>query len=232
VRFLNYESEERARWRRRVLAPNCRYALKTRVSHKLLFIFHSHDSCLNVPMPQSALERLAFPGVVALISFLAYGSQFLFPNLEPHPLKQKQTLIFNVLVACIWITYVRACFTNPGSVPSNRPTIAAASEGGGLSKQKQRWCRKCETYKPPRAHHCKVCQRCIPKMDHHCPWTINCVSHRTFPHFFRFLCYSVASMFYLEYLLFIRAAVVWSDRNLPIVSNQPSLPALQLILHA
>ncbi len=54
-------------------------------------------------------------------------------------------------------------------------------------------------------------------MDHHCPWTVNCVSHRTFPHFLRFLFYAVASMTYLERFLFIRAAVVWRGRNLPSV---------------
>lgn len=181
-------------------------------------------------MSQSTLKSLTFTGVVTLTSFLAYGSQVLFPNLEPHPLEQRQTLVFNSLVACIWITYIRACFTNPGSVPPDYTPDAIVSESGPSSRQKHRWCRKCEAYKPPRAHHCKVCQRCIPKMDHHCPWTINCVSHRTFPHFFRFLCYSVASMIYLEYLLLIRAAVIWSERYLPIVGVRPDSSLLQLIL--
>lgn len=31
-------------------------------------------------------------------------------------------------------------------------------------------CTRCETYRPPRAHHCRICQRCIRRMDHHCPW--------------------------------------------------------------
>lgn len=57
-------------------------------------------------------------------------------------------------------------------------------------------------------------------MDHHCPWTINCVSHRTFPHFFRFLFYAVASTTHLEYLLYIRAAVLWNGRNLPSVGSR------------
>ncbi|VDL83759.1 unnamed protein product [Nippostrongylus brasiliensis] len=29
-------------------------------------------------------------------------------------------------------------------------------------------CTRCESFRPPRAHHCRVCRRCIRKMDHHC----------------------------------------------------------------
>lgn len=56
-------------------------------------------------------------------------------------------------------------------------------------------------------------------MDHHCPWTINCVSHRTFPHFVRFLFYTVSSTTHLEYLLYLRAAVIWNGRHLPSVGS-------------
>lgn len=27
-----------------------------------------------------------------------------------------------------------------------------------------RYCDKCSSYKPPRAHHCRVCRRCVLKM--------------------------------------------------------------------
>jgi palmitoyltransferase len=30
------------------------------------------------------------------------------------------------------------------------------------------YCRKCDSFKPERAHHCKVCNTCTLKMDHHC----------------------------------------------------------------
>lgn len=163
------------------------------------------------------LRSLTFLGVVALIVFLAYGSQILFHHIEPYILERKQAFIFNTLVGCIWITYTRACFTNPGWIPPTWHRDNSAFEQSPPSKKTLRWCRKCDALKPPRAHHCKICQRCIPKMDHHCPWTINCVSHRTFPHFLRFLLYATASMIYLEYFLYLRIAVVWAGRNLPSV---------------
>ncbi|KAM0799110.1 palmitoyltransferase with autoacylation activity Pfa4 [Usnea florida] len=166
-------------------------------------------------MRQNSLGDLALPAVVALISFLAYGPQLLFRHMEPYALERRQTVIFNVLVACIWTTYAQASFTNPGWVTPVLSQDPSTSEHLPLSRRVSRWCRKCEASKPPRAHHCKVCQRCIPKMDHHCPWTINCVSHRTLPHFLRFLFYATASMVYLEYFLFLRVAVVWAGRNLP-----------------
>jgi len=31
-------------------------------------------------------------------------------------------------------------------------------------------CTRCETFRPPRAHHCRICKRCVKRMDHHCPW--------------------------------------------------------------
>lgn len=113
-------------------------------------------------MPQNASGYLALTGVVALISFLAYGSQFLFRYVEPHALQQKQAFIFNALVACIWITYTRASFTNPGWVPRALNLDHSASRHSPPLKKvpRWRWCRKCEALKPPRAHHCKICQRC------------------------------------------------------------------------
>lgn len=54
-----------------------------------------------------------------------------------------------------------AVISNPGAVPPGaRPTDPELGE---------RQCRRCQTFKPERAHHCSICQRCIIKMDHHCP---------------------------------------------------------------
>lgn len=185
------------------------------------------------------VKKLAVPSVCLLISFLAYSSQVLFLYLDPCPLTGGELFRFNSLVSCIWVCYANACRTNPGAVPS--AWIPQAPGNGaeqnhvsGAGRSRSRWCRKCKMVKPPRAHHCKTCgrfvflgkppwislimtKRCIPKMDHHCPWTSNCVSYFTFPHFLRFLFYSVASMLYLERLIFLRGAVLWKNRNMPSV---------------
>ncbi len=186
------------------------------------------------------ISQLAVPGVSLLVAFLAYSSQVLFRYIEPHALDGRQAVIFNVLVACIWICYLRACFTDPGQLPAHLHKLDAAPQEEAV----RRWCKKCEAPKPPRAHHCKQCGRyssgesacwfrpladqllcrCIPRMDHHCPWTINCVSHTTLPHFIRFLTYAVSAISYLAYLLYIRVEVLWSNRNLP--SASPSVDPL------
>ncbi|KAL2357667.1 putative zinc finger protein DHHC domain-containing protein [Cryomyces antarcticus] len=165
------------------------------------------------------ISKLAVPGVVLLISFLSFTSQLLFLSIEPGPLKEQQTLTFNILIGCLLVCYTRACLTNPGHLPKestlgdNKQKLGEPDSDG--SRARLRYCTKCEAPKPPRAHHCKICKRCIPKMDHHCPWTVNCVSHTTFPHFIRFVFYSVAAMSYLEYFLYIRVAIVWNTRALP-----------------
>ncbi|GFF38884.1 palmitoyltransferase with autoacylation activity Pfa4 [Aspergillus lentulus] len=161
------------------------------------------------------ISQLAIPFVCALISFLAYTSQLFFYYFEEAPLRSQELWRLNIFALCIWVCYYRACTVDPGRIPkdwmpSNLKQLEKDCAGG-----RQRWCRRCEAFKPPRAHHCKTCQRCIPKMDHHCPWTSNCVSHFTYPHFMRFLFYAVVGMGYLETLLFERASIVWSSRHLP-----------------
>lgn len=111
-------------------------------------------------MTSGLLTRLALPAVVSLIAFLSYGPQILFIYIDPGPLRQRQAFLFNAAVICTWICYLRACFTDPGRVPSEWKPDAVAADQQELAR-KPRWCRKCNAFKPPRAHHCKTCKRYI-----------------------------------------------------------------------
>lgn len=174
------------------------------------------------------IQKLAIPAVCLLISFLAYTSQVLFytaKNLDPGPPTPRQTIVFNVLLTCLWWTYYRACSVSPGRYPNISPALSDGPNDANDLPPGTRWCTKCAAPKPPRAHHCRHCRRCIPKMDHHCPWTANCVSLTTFPHFLRFLVYANLSLLALSYLIYLRFAALWDARKWPSYLG-PSLPAL------
>lgn len=100
-------------------------------------------------------------------------------------------------------SYTVAVFTDPGSplessavsgyahlpttdpFPRNNPQLLTVKSTGGV-----RYCKKCQTRKPDRAHHCSSCQRCVLKMDHHCPWLATCVGLRNYKAFLLFLIYT------------------------------------------
>lgn len=156
------------------------------------------------------IQDLAVPGVCLLIAFLSYVSQLVFhraTTLEPGPPSRGETVVFNLLLAALWITYYRTVTTDPGRYVFPEKVMEVDTT--------QRWCKKCAAPKPPRAHHCRHCERCVPRMDHHCPWTANCVSFVTFPHFLRFLVFANLSLWNLGYFLWQRFAALWDDRNMP-----------------
>ncbi|KAJ9641484.1 Eukaryotic peptide chain release factor GTP-binding subunit [Coniosporium tulheliwenetii] len=49
-----------------------------------------------------------------------------------------------------------------------------------------KYCKSCNIWRPPRAHHCRVCDNCIETQDHHCVWLNNCVGRRNYRFFFAF----------------------------------------------
>jgi palmitoyltransferase len=111
-------------------------------------------------------RKLAVPAVCLLVSFLAYSSQLLFLSLDPGPLTRPELFKFNSLVACIWVSYLRACSINPGKVPSHWTPgikdlgdVVEGENAAGSIMTRKRWCRRCKVSKPPRAHHCKTCGR-------------------------------------------------------------------------
>lgn len=100
-----------------------------------------------------AISQLAIPAVIALIFFLAYSSQYFFLHFEAALLQTNEFWVINIVTLCAWICYFRTCSVDPGRLPKALKSSADDQSG------RQRWCRRCEAYKPPRAHHCKTCKR-------------------------------------------------------------------------
>jgi len=205
----------------------------------------------------AGLQLLAIPVVCLLVLFLGYSSQWLFHTAEdlgPGRPSTTETVVFNLLLACLWWTYFKACTVDPGryvfplrpsavsktssgstaSANTNTSTTASTAVGPTTGREPTpapapapgtRWCKKCARPKPPRAHHCRHCGRCVPKMDHHCPWTGNCVGLQTFPHFLRFLLFTNLALWALGRLLAARFARLWADRHLPAYLG-PTAPQL------
>lgn len=63
------------------------------------------------------------------------------------------------------------------------------------------FCKKCDTWRPPRCHHCSTCRRCVLQMDHHCPWVNNCIGYNNIRTFILSLIFLVLGCWYGAFLL-------------------------------
>ncbi|TBU62562.1 zf-DHHC-domain-containing protein [Dichomitus squalens] len=139
--------------------------------------------------------RLFVLFTTCLICFIAYSSQIfvLWPWYGREFSVELLGLLlpFNILVGMLLWNYRLCVITDPGGVPSSWRPDLNDMDGYEVKKLTRgpRYCRTCENYKPPRAHHCRQCKRCVLRMDHHCPWVNNCVGHYNYGHFIRFLFY-------------------------------------------
>ncbi|KAK1808944.1 Palmitoyltransferase [Friedmanniomyces endolithicus] len=100
-------------------------------------------------MEKPPLQRVAPLASTAIISFLAYPSQWLFHYIEPGPLRKGDAYIFNILVASLLFCYYRACYTDPGRIPADwqdRVQLNGSAPDAAQLPLQQRWCRKCPIF--------------------------------------------------------------------------------------
>jgi ribosomal protein L40E len=112
---------------------------------------------------------------------------------------------FNFVIFLMVVSHLRAVLSDPGTVPLPKTSIDFSDLHAGQKMSKDNgWtvCMKCETYRPPRAHHCRICRRCIRRMDHHCPWINNCVGEINQKFFIQFLFYvGIASLYSISLVI-------------------------------
>ncbi|EME84146.1 uncharacterized protein MYCFIDRAFT_96657, partial [Pseudocercospora fijiensis CIRAD86] len=146
------------------------------------------------------------------------------------------------------VSYTIAVFTDPGS-PIDGPkgnyeglpqyededvqeaaTVPREWMNGSVTAKstgKPRYCKKCNSVKPDRAHHCSTCRKCVLKMDHHCPWLATCVGLRNYKAFILFLVYT--SLFcWTDFL--VSAWWVWQEFNDRVQTMQGMLVVNTILL--
>lgn len=74
-------------------------------------------------------------------------------------------VLFNTVVFLLAMSHLKAVFSDPGTVPlpQNRLDFSDLHSRKNHYDDENEWtvCTRCETYRPPRAHHCRICKRCV-----------------------------------------------------------------------
>ncbi|XP_042512624.1 probable protein S-acyltransferase 15 isoform X2 [Macadamia integrifolia] len=148
---------------------------------------------------------LSFPifMVLCLMAFVYYTTVFIFIE-DWLGLKSSggvlNMLIFNFLAFMSLFSFGACVLIDPGNVPSS--FVPDVEDDGGSDQRSRnsgaqsRYCDKCSTYKPPRAHHCRVCGRCVLRMDHHCLWVNNCIGYSNYKPFVVLITYAAVGCIY------------------------------------
>ncbi|KAI8979273.1 DHHC palmitoyltransferase-domain-containing protein [Mycotypha africana] len=139
---------------------------------------------------------------------------------------QKVLSPLTISLVSLYVNYYLACKTSPGYVPEGwepPKELLEYDEELPVGYTGPRFCKKCDSYKPPRAHHCRHCGRCILRMDHHCPWIGNCVGFGNYAYFVRFVFSVEISCTYGIYLLLWRLQRILEAWNNMWVLVKPSL---------
>ncbi|KAI0391726.1 zf-DHHC-domain-containing protein [Xylariaceae sp. FL0594] len=144
--------------------------------------------------------------LIVLPAALFFGgcASYLWHNLSP-----AIPVVFAYLFFITLSSFVRASASDPGILPRNLhqfppvdenedplrlapPTndwtlIKSAELSIAAMEVPTKFCKTCNIWRPPRAHHCRLCDNCIETQDHHCVWINNCVGRRNYRYFFTFV---------------------------------------------
>ena len=174
---------------------------------------HDHNLGVKAYIPYGPMIALILLSLFLVSVFLAALIwPMASPQIRPPPANYYLgadivglTVTLYLAFMLLW-SFLLASMTDPGGVPKRWPWDPKApdptpdldtsmeeksnllsSRMRGLERKRDgrtRFCKKCNMYKPDRAHHCKKLGKCVLEMDHFCPWIRNTVGFRNRKYFF------------------------------------------------
>ena len=161
-------------------------------------------------------------------------------------LKILSVLDYGFLVIIVYLTglcglvlMLLTSLTNPGIIPRNDSgSLPAETDPKSIDTTtgflvpryllingvcvRQKFCRTCKIYRPPRSNHCSVCDNCVLKHDHHCIALGTCVGLGNY-RWFLLLCGNMCILL---------PAVFWLAKNqlFGIYYDNPDIAAQEFIL--
>ncbi|KAF2438747.1 palmitoyltransferase erf2 [Karstenula rhodostoma CBS 690.94] len=136
--------------------------------------------------------------------FLGFSAPWLWLHVSP-----SIPIIFAYLFTVCISSFIHATASDPGILPRNLhpfpptnpnddplsvgpPTtewtmVVSTSGANAAMEVPTKYCKSCNIWRPPRAHHCRVCDNCVETQDHHCVWLNNCIGRRNYRYFFTFV---------------------------------------------
>ncbi|KAL1649796.1 Eukaryotic peptide chain release factor GTP-binding subunit [Didymella pomorum] len=161
--------------------------------------------------------------------FFGFSAPWLWLNVSP-----SIPILFAYLFLISVSSFIHASASDPGILPRNlhpfAPTnpnedplnlgppttewtmVVSATGTNAAMEVPTKYCKSCNIWRPPRAHHCRICDNCVETQDHHCVWLNNCVGRRNYRYFFVFVCATtLLGLFLLGASL--AHILIWRARN-------------------
>ncbi|KAI1638012.1 DHHC palmitoyltransferase-domain-containing protein [Biscogniauxia mediterranea] len=152
--------------------------------------------------------------VIPAILFFATSAPYLWHNVSP-----AVPIFFAYLFYICISSFLHASGSDPGILPRNLhqfpppdenedplrlapPTndwtlVKSTDPSTAAMEVPTKFCKTCNIWRPPRAHHCRLCDNCVETQDHHCVWINNCVGRRNYRYFFTFITTATMLAIYL-----------------------------------
>ncbi|VUZ44184.1 unnamed protein product [Hymenolepis diminuta] len=97
----------------------------------------------------------------------------------------QHTMLYNFFIVCAGFLFLNVLYNLLFIIitdPSIAKLMIAQRCGPDWS-----YCIRCESVRPPRAHHCRQCDVCVIRFDHHCTFLAQCIGLANMKYFMHLL---------------------------------------------